>query len=809
MFMQGIEADLDGDGIAEAAAVYRRNDSLFLQVFKRDGAGWRLAGSVKAPGYEVSAWFAAPVVSPYRNNLVVGWRIGAEWSKLSIYEWTLEGIADIAPEDLTFSRIEAGRFPSQIPGNGTVELALWMHDTGEAYNVEVVRWTLHGFAPAYDVYPFYFQRVAHYYEQLVRQHPDYRIYWYYLADAQAKTGNREAALYAVDRALAINAPYPTNEALLDLKSGLAEHRTAGGLYRLGGTAGAVSPKLYPAPVKAVGGTRWGYIDSLGVFRLPPQYDDASDFQPAGLAIVQSNGKSGLIDPAGQFIVEPVYDAIQEFSEGRATVIDGEGFRVIDEQGRVLTDKAYSFIANYSDGMAVFQEPSGDEFRYGYLDLQGREAIPATFREAGDFANGKAVVKVKENEYSLIGKNGEPIAMYPYAFVGPLGDGLMAFRKEEDGKYGYIDEEGRIVIEPRYTGAMPFHHGRAIINTAEGIQNRYGLIDRKGVIRIEPKFNDIRDLGEQRYAIGRAIDPERPYIGSTYAIADINGRRLTDYRFYGVNEYRNGLASIYDDELTYFIDTDGRPAAGWPKLEGSGTLATDGKLVKANIDQRIAYYRPSGELVWAPNTAIPLTPPFTVREYKYKPNRDYLVYYPQVQGMADERLQANVNRKLRELSQVKDVPQGQLDYSYTGDFSVPFYRGKLLVLKLEGYNYPFGAAHGMPTQVYVHLNLENGNMYSLKDLFKPDSDYVTVLSNIVGEQIKNDPQYDYVFPDTYQGIQPDQPFYVTGDALHLYFQPYDIAPYAAGFPTFTIPFRDIMNLIDENGEFWKSFHETRF
>ncbi|GEN35861.1 hypothetical protein ADA01nite_33210 [Aneurinibacillus danicus] len=40
-------------------------------------------------------------------------------------------------------------------------------------------------------------------------------------------------------------------------------------------------------------------------------------------------------------------------------------------------------------------------------------------------------------------------------------------------------------------------------------------------------------------------------------------------------------------------------------------------------------------------------------------------------------------------------------------------------------------------------------------------------------------------EQYKGIKPDQPFYVTGDALHLYFYPYEIAAYAAGFLRFPV------------------------
>jgi hypothetical protein len=241
------------------------------------------------------------------------------------------------------------------------------------------------------------------------------------------------------------------------------------------------------------------------------------------------------------------------------------------------------------------------------------------------------------------------------------------------------------------------------------------------------------------------------------------------------------------------------------LDGSGTLAVIGRLIQANIDQRLSYLERSGRVVWRQNTVIPLRPPYRVKEHKYKPNKDYLVYYPQVVGMSDQASERQVNERLMELSQVKSVPSDvQLDYSYTGDFEVAFFQKNLLVLELEGYHFPYGAAHGMPTRLYTHINLVNGHMYELKDLFKPGSDYTQVLSAIVAKQIKEDPQYSYVFPDTYKGIRADQPFYVTSDALHLYFEPYEIAPYVAGFPNFTIPFSSIMDIIAVNGQFWRSF-----
>lgn len=569
-----------------------------------------------------------------------------------------------------------------------------------------------------------------------------------------------------------------------------------------GRADAWQPGLFPAAVKAVGGTKWGYIDTAGHFRISPQFEQAEPFQANGLAVAGTAGLSGLINPSGQFVVKPVFDFIGSFSEHRAVVIDKEGFKVIDEQGRIITSQAYSYINEYKEGRAVFAAQSGSQ--YGYLDLQGQEVISPKFTEASDFQAGKALVKTSEGRYALIDKMGKVLHTYNYPVVGQPGDGLLAFKITEDGKFGYMDEAGNVKIQPQYTMALPFAEGRAIVNTAADYRNQYGVIDRQGKFVIDPVYNDIQDLGEGRFAVGIAIDKEKPYVGSIYAVTDKNGRRLTETIFYGVSGYRNGLASVYDAKQTYFIDLSGRQAAG-PAVKGSGTLTPMNGLVQANVDMRVSYYTPAGQLVWSPNTVIPLSRPYQVIEHKYKPNKDYLVYYPEVSGMSDPLAQQRVNEKLKELSGVKPVGSGQLDASFSSDFTVSLFRKQLLQLEIIGYNYPFGAAHGMPSRVYAHIDLVTGRFYELKDLFKEGSDYVKVLSGIIGEQIKNDPQYSYVFPDSYKGIAPDQPFYVTEDALYIYFNPYDIAPYAAGFPTFRIPFKEIASIIAQEKPFWQSFH----
>jgi hypothetical protein len=580
-----------------------------------------------------------------------------------------------------------------------------------------------------------------------------------------------------------------------------------GGWRSGETVPVRGPALYPASVKTVDGILWGYVDPAGRMALPARYEYASDFQDNGLAVVQLKNHSGIIDASGAFRVEPVYQSIDSFSEGLAVATDEKGFLVINEAGKAVTGKHYDYISSYRDGRAMFSVLQGDgPGKYGYLDKEGKEAIPARYLEAGDFHNGKAVVKLAEKQYALIDRDGKQLAAYPYAFVGPLSEGLLAFQKETSGKYGYLNEKGGVAIAPVFTGAQAFQEGRAVVNTAEDYGNRYGVIDAKGVFTVKPPYSEILQLGEGRLALGQALHPDEPYMGSRYAISDLDGKVLTEFIYYDVGDYKDGIASVNDGKMTFFLDRSGARAPGLPAVPGTGTLTLMGSIIQARVDNRLMYVDRSGRVIWEQNKVIPLAPPYRVIEVKYKPNKDYLVYYPQVAGMADTAAEKMVNTRLKELARVKPVdPNAQLDSSYTGDFAVAFFRKELLVLELNAYDYPFGAAHGMPTRIYAHVSLRTGRFFTLAELFKPGSDYTKVLGALVGEQIKNNPEYNYVWQESYKGVAADQPFYVTGEALHLYYAPYEIAPYAAGFPTFTIPFHELDAILDKNGPFWKSFH----
>ena len=575
--------------------------------------------------------------------------------------------------------------------------------------------------------------------------------------------------------------------------------------------------LYPALVNTKDGVIYGYINKKGIFKIKPQFTEAYDFNNGNRAIVRSGDKFGLIDKKGNFKVNPIYDSISQFKEGRAIYNLNSKMGVMDELGEIITKKNYSFINDYSDGFAVVSVSNNADSKYGYINKDGVEVTPIIYKQATDFNDGYGIVKITDGEFALIDQAGKIINTYKYNYVGGYGDGLMFFSGGFGEKYGYINVAGEVVIEPIYYLATGFKDGMAVVSIDESYNGPSGVINTKGKFIFNQIYSSINLLGEGLVSLGMSIGEGEVKVRSIHAIGNSKGDILSDFKFLEVGNYNNGLAYASDEEYTFFIDNKGNVAKNLPKVKGSGTLEIKDNIVYANIDYEKYYLNKTGSVIYKPNKKIILSNQYSIIKEKYKPNINYLFYYPVITGVYNKKINAQINKELFEISYFTPyAEEGQskgriitiddvLDYSYYGNFLVEFYKKDLLVLDITGYYYPVGAAHGMPSKKTPAVNLVTGKFYSLGDLFMGGVYYTGELNKIIKNMIETDPQYEYIFKDEFKGITENQGFYIDNDYLYIYYPPYEIGPYSAGFITFKIKLDDIKGMINKNGEFYKSFN----
>ncbi|WP_101697761.1 DUF3298 and DUF4163 domain-containing protein [Clostridium minihomine] len=113
---------------------------------------------------------------------------------------------------------------------------------------------------------------------------------------------------------------------------------------------------------------------------------------------------------------------------------------------------------------------------------------------------------------------------------------------------------------------------------------------------------------------------------------------------------------------------------------------------------------------------------------------------------------------------------------------------------DGYEYT-GGAHGNTIRRSDTWCLKTARPVQVCDFFKPKSNYRRfILDEILYQADENMRKCPGVYFENYRKLitryfSPNR-FYLTGDCVAFYFQLYEIAPYAAGIITFSIPFEKL-------------------
>ena len=179
---------------------------------------------IKGKGYAITDLMAVPLTTQGVNSLVVGWQIEGIWSQLVLLQWKVYGFISLLTNYVYYSKLFVEDMPGKFGKDGQFELAIWIHDTGEANMVEVYRYNGTDLEIAQEVYPYYFKKMVAYYKRLLQKY-DFSCYWYYLADAQLKADEADQALVSIDKALTSEILYPSKKQMLELKERIL-HKTS-------------------------------------------------------------------------------------------------------------------------------------------------------------------------------------------------------------------------------------------------------------------------------------------------------------------------------------------------------------------------------------------------------------------------------------------------------------------------------------------------------------------------------------------------------------------------------------------------------
>ena len=261
------------------------------------------------------------------------------------------------------------------------------------------------------------------------------------------------------------------------------------------------------------GDKWGYINAEGEVVIEPKFDSAWSFSE-GLAVVgigDSSGKYGYINPEGEIVIKPQFGSARRFSEGLAGVKIGSIFSkwgYINAAGEVVIEPQFDEAKDFSEGLAGVKIGRSYMGKWGYINAKGEYVIEPQFYDAysSQESNGRTITKYVDNawyfseglvrvmigdKWGYIDREGKIVIDPQFDLAFSFNNGLALVRKN-DKKKGYINTEGEFVIEPQVD--PPFYistlsNGLAVLK----IDDKHGYINAKGEVVIEPRFDDARSF----------------------------------------------------------------------------------------------------------------------------------------------------------------------------------------------------------------------------------------------------------------------------------------------------------------------------
>ena len=284
--------------------------------------------------------------------------------------------------------------------------------------------------------------------------------------------------------------------------------------------------------------KWGFVDRNLNYVIKPQFEDVWSFID-GIALVTQDGLRGIIDKTGKYIVELQFDDTKgypfyyDYYQGTFVVLKDGKTRIVDVKNAKILETEYDWFYGMTGNKAVvrkdssiylnswedkqiflMKEPDGslhlsNENILGnnrfYLEyIEEREKKYYKHFIVFDSSNGEKIcekilgdekpedldencnLKEKENDSPTVLNNGK----YEAVWRDTCAEETSILFKQ-NGKKGFLDENGKEIIPAEYDEVEAFCQGLAWVRKDD---LRF-IIDRSGktVFEIKPEWRYVKEV----------------------------------------------------------------------------------------------------------------------------------------------------------------------------------------------------------------------------------------------------------------------------------------------------------------------------
>lgn len=171
------------------------------------------------------------------------------------------------------------------------------------------------------------------------------------------------------------------------------------------------------------------------------------------------------------------------------------------------------------------------------------------------------------------------------------------------------------------------------------------------------------------------------------------------------------------------------------------------------------------------------------------------------ALADQYMKS-ARAELDQMKQEGELTESDLmPYSYEAKVKKAYANPYYVTFSVETYIY-IGGAHGMPLTVYYTFDRETGHHYTTEEIFP--ANVQSKLTQIVNRNLATTEVYKEggLFDKSEFGGSyplPENGMALTEKGIIFQYQAYEIAPYAAGMPSVTVPYAEVYAIMTEKGK----------
>lgn len=157
-----------------------------------------------------------------------------------------------------------------------------------------------------------------------------------------------------------------------------------------------------------------------------------------------------------------------------------------------------------------------------------------------FSDGRAKVTVN-GKAGFIDSTGKLVIKADLNDAGRFSEGLAPF-EDRKGKWGFIDKNGQVVIPAQFEWALTFSEGLAAVQ----LGSKWGFIDRNGLLVIKATFDDVSSFSEGLAAVNwpKDLNREKSAYRFSSGFIDRTGNVVISGSFDGISrDFDGGMALV--------------------------------------------------------------------------------------------------------------------------------------------------------------------------------------------------------------------------------------------------------------------------